>query len=104
MFCRAISQFSRPYCVTIKPLFIDGQSDMEDNFDSTIHEVAVEFEATPTTEDTRTGIDRRHTQSKGFPLQDKSGTVIEKERRIKNDRRCLEIDIDDISEYTQENS
>lgn len=75
---------------------------MEDNFDSTIHEVVEEFEATPTTEDTRTGIDRRHAQAKGFPLQDNSGEIIDEERRIKNDRRCLEIDIDDISEYIQE--
>jgi hypothetical protein len=75
---------------------------MEDNFDSTIHELVEEFETIPTTEDTRTGIDRRHVDAKGFPLQDNSGTIIEEERRIKDDRRCLEIDIDDISEYTQE--
>ena len=74
---------------------------MEDNFDSAIHEVVEEFEAIPTTEDTRAGIDRRHMQAKGFPLQDNSGTIIEEERRIL-DRRCLEIDIDDISEYTQD--
>lgn len=75
---------------------------MEDNFDNTIHGVVEEFEAIQTTEDTRTGIDRRHTQAKGFPLQNNAGTIIEEERRISKDRRCLEIDIDDISEYTQE--
>ena len=75
---------------------------MEDNFDSAIQEVVEEFEAIPTTEDTRTGIDRRHVEAKSFPLKDNAGNIIEEERRIQNDRRCLEIDIDDISEYTQQ--
>ncbi|MEJ2115351.1 MAG: hypothetical protein P8X88_04735 [Gammaproteobacteria bacterium] len=44
----------------IETLNIAGQSDMEDNFDTAIHEVVEEFENIPTTEDTRVGIDRRH--------------------------------------------
>jgi len=75
---------------------------MEDNFDTAIHEVVEEFESISTTEDTRTGIDRRHVEAKGFPLIDSAGNTIDEERRVQDDRRCLEIDIDDISEYTQD--
>ena len=81
---------------------MDGQSNMEDNFDSAIHEVVEAFEQTPTTEDTRTGIDRRFTQAKSFPLTDSDGAVVTKDRRSDNDRRNNIVDIDDITEYIQE--
>lgn len=78
-----------------------GQSEMDDNFDTVINEVAEVFENIPTTEDTRTGIDRRYRLATDFPLKDNDGNVIAKDRRSKEDRRNLEVDIDDISEYTQ---
>ncbi|QMU60580.1 MAG: hypothetical protein GKR92_02260 [Gammaproteobacteria bacterium] len=81
---------------------MNGQSDMDDNFDTVIHEVVEEFEKISTTEDMRTGIDRRYQKAKDFPLKDKNGNVIAKDRRSQEDRRNLEIDIDDISEYTQQ--
>ena len=73
--------------------------DMGDKFDTAIKEIVEEFESVPTTEDPRTGIDRRHTVAKEFPIKDSSGNVIDKDRRKKQDRRTKEIDIDDISEY-----
>jgi len=72
---------------------------MDDSFDSAIQEVTALFEKTPTTEDPRTGIDRRHAKAEGFPLKDKSGNVIAEDRRTADDRRNAEIDIDDISDY-----
>ena len=72
---------------------------MDDNFDSVIHEVVELFDKTPTTEDTRTGIDRRHTKADSFPLNDKDGNIIAEDRRSAEDRRNARIDIDDISEY-----
>lgn len=80
----------------------EGQSDMEDYFDSAIHEVVEDFENIPTTEDTRTGIDRRHLEAKEFPLKDSNGNVVAEDRRTQEDRRSEDIDIDDISEYVQE--
>jgi|GEM_PF-5766472 len=74
---------------------------MDDNFDSAIQEVTEIFEKVPTTEDTRTGIDRRHTKAEAFPLTDNSGNTIAEDRRTDEDRRNTEIDIDDISEYVQ---
>jgi hypothetical protein len=79
-----------------------GQRDMDDSFETVIHEVVEEFEKIPTTEDTRTGIDRRYLEAKNFPLKDGNGYIIAKDRRSQADRRNLEIDIDDISEYTQQ--
>ena len=79
-----------------------GQRDMDDSFETVIHEVVEEFEKIPTTEDTRTGIDRRYLEAKNFPLKDGNGHIIAKDRRSQADRRNLEIDIDDISEYTQQ--
>jgi hypothetical protein len=75
---------------------------MGDNFDSAIHEVVEDFEAIPTTEDTRSRIERRHLVSEGFPLKDRKGNVILEDRRSHEDRRRLDVDIDDISEYIQE--
>jgi len=75
---------------------------MDDKFNTVIHEVVEEFENIPTTEDTRTGIDRRYLEAKNFPLKDGNGNIIAKDRRAQEDRRNLEIDIDDISEYTQQ--
>ena len=72
---------------------------MDDNFDSALHEVTEIFEKIPTTEDTRTGIDRRYAKAEGFPLKDGNGNVIAEDRRTAKDRRSVEIDIDDISEY-----
>lgn len=83
-------------------MIIEGQSDMEDYFDSAIHEVVEEFENIPTTEDTRTGIDRRHIEAKEFPIKDSNGKVVAEDRRTHEDRRSQVIDIDDISEYVQE--
>lgn len=79
-----------------------GQSDMDEKFDTVIHEIVEEFEKIPTTEDTRTGIDRRYLEAKSFPLKDSNGNIIAKDRRSQEDRRHLDIDIDDISEYTQQ--
>ncbi len=81
---------------------MSGQIDMDDKFDSAIHEIVEEFDAVPTTEDTRTGTDRRHQEAKAFPLKDKAGNVIAEDRRTQEDRRNEEIDIDDISEYVSE--
>lgn len=75
---------------------------MDDYFDSAIHEVVEDFENIPTTEDTRTGIDRRHIEAKEFPIKDSNGDVVAEDRRTQYDRRSLDIDIDDISEYVQE--
>ncbi len=83
-------------------MIIEGQSEMEDYFDSAIHEVVEEFENISTTEDTRTGIDRRHVEAKEFPLKDSNGNVVTEDRRTQDDRRNQDIDIDDISEYVQE--
>lgn len=74
---------------------------MDDNFDSAIQEVTEIFEKIPTTEDTRTGIDRRHAEAEGFPLKDNNGNIIAEDRRTEEDRRNEEIDIDDISEYLE---
>ncbi len=79
-----------------------GQINMDDKFDSAIHEIVEEFEAVPTTEDTRTGIDRRLKEAKEFPLKDSTGTLVAEDRRKQDDRRNEEIDIDDISEYVSE--
>lgn len=81
---------------------MNGQSEMEDDFDQTIQNLAEEFDATPTTEDARTGIDRRFKQATEFPLKDKAGNVVAEDRRKDDDRRNENIDIDDISEYTSE--
>ncbi len=75
---------------------------MEDDFDQTIQGVAADFEATPTTEDARTGIDRRFKVAKEFPVKDKAGNLITEDRRRQEDRRNKSIDIDDISEYVSE--
>ena len=75
---------------------------MQDYFDTAINEVVDEFETIHTTEDTRTGIDRRHTEAKEFPLTDHNGNVIMADRRAKEDRRNTIVDIDDISEYVQD--
>jgi len=74
---------------------------MDNNFDTAIHEVVEEFENIPTTEDTRVGIDRRHLVATEFPLKDSTGNLISEDRRSQQDRRNVEVDIDDISEYTQ---
>jgi hypothetical protein len=74
---------------------------MDDNFDTLINEVSEVFENISTTEDTRTGIERRHQVAAEFPLKDRNGNVVEEDRRVKEDRRNLEVDIDDISEYVQ---
>lgn len=71
---------------------------MNDKFDSTIKEIVEEFDSTPTTEDPRTGIDRRCQEAREFPLADSEGNVIVKDRRSK-ERRAKKIDIDDISDY-----
>lgn len=76
--------------------------DMDDKFDSAILEIVEEFDAVPTTEDTRTGLDRRHQEANTFPLKDKAGNVIAEDRRTQEDRRNEKIDIDDISEYVSE--
>jgi len=75
---------------------------MENNIDAVIHEAIEEFEKIPTTEDTRTGIGRRLLEAKDFPFKDNSGNVIPEDRRSQEDRRNLDVDIDDISEYTQQ--
>ena len=75
---------------------------MDDKFDSAIHEIVEEFDVIPTTEDTRTGIDRRYKEAKAFPLKDNAGNVIAVDRRTQEDRRNEDIDIDDISEYVSE--
>ena len=76
---------------------------MDDNFDSAVQEVLEDFENIPTTEDTRTGIDRRCTEANEFPLKDNNGNIVAKDRRRQEDRRHYCVDIDDISEYTKEN-
>ncbi len=101
-FCGSITQFSASAYAIILAMIKEGQSDMEDYFDSAIHEVVEDFENIPTTEDTRTGIDRRHLEAKEFPLKDSNGNVVAEDRRTQEDRRSEDIDIDDISEYVQE--
>ena len=71
---------------------------MNDKFDSTIKEIVEEFDSTPTTEDPRTGIDRRCQEAREFPLVDSEGNVIVIDRRSE-ERRAEKIDIDDISDY-----
>jgi len=92
--------FSTVYA-KISDQFNDGQRFMDDNFDSAIQEVTEIFEKVPTTEDTRTGIDRRHQEAKEFPLKDRAGNLVAEDRR-QGDRRNSEVDIDDISEYVSE--
>ena len=75
---------------------------MEEKFDTVIKEIAEDFEAVSTTEDPRTGIDRRHKIAKEFPIEDSNGNVIAEDRRKQKDRRSVDIDIDDISEYVSE--
>ncbi len=74
---------------------------MDDNFDTLINEVAEVFEHIPTTEDTRTGIERRHQAATDFPIKDSNGVKVLKDRRSQEDRRNREVDIDDITEYVQ---
>ena len=81
---------------------MNRQSDMEDYFDTAINEVVDEFETIPTTEDTRSGIDRRQLDTKEFPLKDREGKLVAEDRRNQEDRRNSVINIDDISEYIQE--
>lgn len=97
--CGSIAQKLFPVCENINASLTDEQSIMDDNFDNAIHEVVELFEKTPTTEDTRTGIDRRHAKAEGFPLKDNNGEVVAEDRRTAEDRRNAKIDIDDISEY-----
>ena len=75
---------------------------MEEKFDTVIKEIAEDFEAVSTTEDPRTGVDRRHQIAKEFPIEDSNGNVIAEDRRKQKDRRSVDIDIDDISEYVSE--
>ena len=75
---------------------------MQDYFDAAISEVVDEFDEILTTEDTRTGIERRHTEAKEFPITDNNGNLIMEDRRTKEDRRHTVINIDDISEYVQD--
>ena len=75
---------------------------MEDKFDSVIKEITEDFEAVPTTEDPRTGIDRRLTVAKEFPTKDSEGNLINEDRRLNKDRRSKDIDIDDITEYVSD--
>ena len=82
--------------------FFDGLYDMEDKFDSVIKDITEDFETVPTTEDPRTGIDRRHQVTKEFPLKDSNGNVVDEDRRLKQERRSKDIDIDDITEYVSD--
>lgn len=75
---------------------------MEDKFDSVIKEITEDFEAVPTTEDPRSGIDRRHAIAKEFPIKDVNGNVVDEDRRLKQNRRSKDIDIDDITEYVSD--
>ena len=75
---------------------------MDEKFDTVIKEIAEDFEAVQTTEDPRTGKDRRHTVAKGFPIKDGKGNVVTEDRRLKKDRRSKDIDIDDITEYVSD--
>lgn len=72
---------------------------MDDKFDTAIKEIVEDFETVATTEDPRTGADRRQCVAKEFPLKDHVGNMVAEDRRAKNDRRTNEIDIDDISQY-----
>ena len=55
----------------------------------------------PTTEDTRSGIDRPRLEAKHFQLNDNCGNIIAEDQCSQEDRRNLYVDIDDIYEYTQ---
>lgn len=72
---------------------------MAEEFDSAIKEFIEGFDRIHTTEDQRTGIDRRHKIAKEFPIKDSKGNLIARDRRTKQERRTDNIDIDDISEY-----
>ncbi len=75
---------------------------MKDYFDTAINTIVDEFEKISTTEDTRKGNDRRRLEAKKFPLSDNNGNVVAQDRRTQTDRRNTMIDIDDISEYIQD--
>ncbi len=75
---------------------------MNDKFDNVIKDITEHFETVHTTEDPRTGIDRRHHVTSEFPLKDSNGNIVAKDRRKRLDRRANDIDIDDISEYVNE--
>ena len=75
---------------------------MAEEFDSAIKEIVEEFGSIQTTEDPRNGVERRHQQSKDFPIKDNKGNMVAEDRRVHEDRRSKDIDIDDISEYVNE--
>ncbi len=75
---------------------------MNDYFDTAINTIVDEFENIQTTEDTRKGNDRRHLEAKEFPLTDNNGELVAQDRRAQKDRRNNFVDIDDISEYIQD--
>ena len=72
---------------------------MAEEFDSAIKEILKDFDTVHTTEDPRTGSDRRHNITKEFPIKDSKGNLIASDRRTQQERRTDNIDIDDISEY-----
>lgn len=75
---------------------------MAEEFDSAIKEIVEKFGSIQTTEDPRAGVERRYQQTKDFPIKDSKGNVIVDDRRIYEDRRTKNLDIDDISEYVNE--
>ncbi len=72
---------------------------MAEEIDSVILEILEDFGTVHTTEDPRTGIDRRHHIANDFPIKDNHGKVVLEDRRNVQDRRTECKDIDDVSEY-----
>lgn len=74
---------------------------MEDAFNSAIMDALAGFDSVTTTEDPRTGVERRKCVAKGFPLADSHSNIIAEDRRHHPDRRTNQINIDDIAEYLE---
>lgn len=72
---------------------------MEDTIDIAIMDAFEGFDSVLTTEDQRSGVERRKCLHKEFPLEDANGNIVAEDRRHIPDRRALSINIDDITEY-----
>ncbi len=73
--------------------------DMKNDYQHALNEVLEEFDSVQSTEDPRTGGDRRKKAATKFPLTDNQGNIIAEDRR-KQDRRNVDVDINDIDDYT----
>ena len=75
---------------------------MDEDFEIALKDVHEKFDSLLTTEDMRSGADRRMRVATSFPLEDDDGNIISEDRRKLTDRRTSDQDIDDITDYLNE--